>query len=446
MIVDLQPAVLQSIEVTNIDPVAGTLTLDYTLMPDNNYIIEIQEEGQPGFVVVDTIVRSFNPASFTITGLNTRDKYYNVSITSFDPCDGDRRQSNIGSSIRLQVNPENRQNRVTWELASTDFLNYGVIKDGVQATLINTQNQKQYIDNQVVCGGQYDYKVVMRENNGFTSTSGEIEVTAISTDVPDPITDISASVIGESIELTWPAPTTFFAEFYLVYKSLNGVNFQIIDTIQTETYVDQDVMTISTPYYYKINYLDACDNLSSDSPVAQSILLTLSPDQTISWTSYTGWGAGVQEYVIEKYDDNGVIIQQISVGAATSYTEPQDNPYQFITYTVRAVPQDPALNHVNSNSLKVIYRSKVAFPNAFSPNGDGENDIFNFKSRYISAVIMKIYNRWGELVYQTNQTDKGWDGNINGKPAPLGTYIHHCQFTDDMGVSFIKSGEIVLIR
>ena len=88
----------------------------------------------------------------------------------------------------------------------------------------------------------------------------------------------------------------------------------------------------------------------------------------------------------------------------------------------------------------------MAFPNAFSPDGDGMNDIFNFESRYITAVNMKIYNRWGELVYQTSEIDKGWDGTINGKPAPLGTYIHHTELTDDMGITFVKTGEIVLIR
>ena len=110
------------------------------------------------------------------------------------------------------------------------------------------------------------------------------------------------------------------------------------------------------------------------------------------------------------------------------------------------MPVDLANGNVESNLLEVIYPSKVAFPNAFSPNGDGLNDIFNFEGRYIIAVHMKIFNRWGELVYQTTDTDKGWDGAINRKPAPLGTYIHHTKLTDDMGITFVKSGEIVLIR
>ena len=101
---------------------------------------------------------------------------------------------------------------------------------------------------------------------------------------------------------------------------------------------------------------------------------------------------------------------------------------------------------MESNLLEVIYRSKVAFPNAFSPDGDGLNDIFNFESRYIMAVNMKIYNRWGELVYQTTNVDQGWDGTVNGKQAPMGAYIHHTELTDDMGITFVKSGEIILIR
>ncbi len=115
-------------------------------------------------------------------------------------------------------------------------------------------------------------------------------------------------------------------------------------------------------------------------------------------------------------------------------------------YKIIAVPVDILNDNAESNLLELIYRSKVAFPNAFTPDGDGLNDIFIFEGRFITAVNMKIYNRWGALVYQTSTVDEGWDGMINGKPAPLGTYIHYTELTDDMGISFVKSGEIVLLR
>jgi len=122
------------------------------------------------------------------------------------------------------------------------------------------------------------------------------------------------------------------------------------------------------------------------------------------------------------------------------------NPYQFISYIVRAIPNSLITGEVVSNILEVIYKSKVTFPNTFSPNGDGVNDIFNFKSKYIEAVKMMIFNRWGEPVFQTTSVDQGWDGNINGKPAPPGAYIHHTQLTDDMGITFTETGEVILIR
>ena len=446
MINALTPAILNSVEVSNIDNVNGSLSINYSLFPDNNYLIEIREEGQAGFVTIDTISRVLNPSDYTITNLNTRDKYYTISVTAFDPCDGQRVQSNIGSSIRFSVNVENRQNRIVWEVVSGNFQQYRIVKDGAVATVINVQNQKQYIDTNVVCGGQYDYKVILQENGGFLSTSGAIDVTAISTDVPDAITDISASVEGEDILLTWQAPTTFMADSYIISRSKDRTNFQVVDTTSTETYLDENLIPQSYNYYYKVSYYDACGNLSAQSIIAKSVLLTLMIDQSISWTPYSGWANGVMEYILEKFDEHGQIIQQISMGSSTTYEESPDNPYQFIQYRITAIPQDMSQATVYSNTLDVIYRSKVAFPNAFSPNGDGENDIFNFKSRYITAVIMKIYNRWGELVFQTTDIDQGWDGNINGKPAPLGTYIHHSQLTDDMGVTFVKSGEIVLIR
>ena len=197
----------------------------------------------------------------------------------------------------------------------------------------------------------------------------------------------------------------------------------------------------------KIIYYDACGNLSEVSIESSPILLVSELDKTITWTDYEGWINGVREYILEKYDESGRLIEAISLGLSTSYQEELSfNPYQYILYKIIAIPIDFTNGNMDSNLLEVIYRSKVAFPNAFSPDGNGLNDVFNFESRYIAAVNMKIYNRWGELVYQTTNVDQGWNGTVNGKPAPIGTYIHHTELTDDMGITFIKSGEIILIR
>lgn len=86
-------------------------------------------------------------------------------------------------------------------------------------------------------------------------------------------------------------------------------------------------------------------------------------------------------------------------------------------------------------------------PTAFSPNGDGLNDIFRVVPSGIEYTEwFKIYNRYGELVFQTNRWMKGWDGRRNGKLQPPGTYIWMIKGTDRYGKAIEKKGSFLLIN
>jgi gliding motility-associated-like protein len=447
MINSMLPADINQIAVLITDATSGSISVDYTLAPDNNYLIEIKNQNQASFTILDTINQILNPNSYIIENLNTADNYYCVSITAFDPCDGDMIQSNIGCSINIQTTGGNQQNIIDWGTNSTDFLDYSLYKDGSVIATINTQAQNQYLDNQVNCGISYQYLVRMMENGGFLSISDTSTVTSISTDMPDPVENISATVLDQDIKLEWEEPQNFLAIGYIISRSTDGVQYNVLDTLTTAEYLDTELFTQSTRYFYKIVYYDACGNLSEESIISSQVLLVREFDLTITWSDYEGWVHGVSAYTLEKYDENGQLLESLPLDLSTSYQEDQSaNTYQYIIYKIVASPIDLANGNVESNLLEIIYPSKVAFPNAFSPNGDGLNDIFNFESRYVMSVNMKIYTRWGELVYQTIDVDRGWDGNTNGKPAPFGTYIYHTTLTDDMGITFVKSGEIVLIR
>lgn len=91
-------------------------------------------------------------------------------------------------------------------------------------------------------------------------------------------------------------------------------------------------------------------------------------------------------------------------------------------------------------------------PNIFTPNGDNENDYFrpvikneDFRG-FIKFNVFKVYNRWGNLVYDNSDPDKGWDGNFNNKPAPAGVYGYYLE-ADISGCEIIKEkGNITLLR
>jgi gliding motility-associated-like protein len=69
-----------------------------------------------------------------------------------------------------------------------------------------------------------------------------------------------------------------------------------------------------------------------------------------------------------------------------------------------------------SNTADAFPKSTLYIPSAFTPDGDGVNDAFGVKGKNIVSLKMKIYNRWGELVYETQQLNDTWDGTYNGTP------------------------------
>lgn len=85
-------------------------------------------------------------------------------------------------------------------------------------------------------------------------------------------------------------------------------------------------------------------------------------------------------------------------------------------------------------------------PTAFSPNNDNLNDIFQPYAENISSIEMCFYNFWGELVYKTNDLNRSWDGSVNGKSAPLGSYFCTVSLQFKNKKRFNTSGIIYLIR
>ena len=90
---------------------------------------------------------------------------------------------------------------------------------------------------------------------------------------------------------------------------------------------------------------------------------------------------------------------------------------------------------------------KLLMPTAFTPNGDGVNDIFKIKyHNFIHDFKMSIYNRSGEVIFETNDALKGWDGTWHGKPQETGTYIWYISLTDYEGNKSANKGVVTLIR
>jgi len=87
-------------------------------------------------------------------------------------------------------------------------------------------------------------------------------------------------------------------------------------------------------------------------------------------------------------------------------------------------------------------------PNAFSPNGDGINDFFH--PIYLCPVNeydLEIFDRWGELTFQTNDIEQKWDGTYNGESCELDVYVYMIHYTNSKtGLRKLLKGNVTLVQ
>jgi gliding motility-associated-like protein len=86
-------------------------------------------------------------------------------------------------------------------------------------------------------------------------------------------------------------------------------------------------------------------------------------------------------------------------------------------------------------------------PTAFSPDGDGINDLFKVYGQGMSDFKIEIFNRWGQMIYKSFQLSEGWDGTFKGKNLPTGSYVYKIktsEYSEDKKI--VKTGTIALVR
>jgi gliding motility-associated-like protein len=118
------------------------------------------------------------------------------------------------------------------------------------------------------------------------------------------------------------------------------------------------------------------------------------------------------------------------------------------TYTVSLVVQN------NMGCYDTAYRQiiklqscYISVPNAFTPNGDGKNDyLYPLNAFNATNLEFRVYNRYGQLVFETRDWTHKWDGTINGQLQSPGTYVWTLRYTDVSGKNFFLKGTSVLIR
>ena len=124
---------------------------------------------------------------------------------------------------------------------------------------------------------------------------------------------------------------------------------------------------------------------------------------------------------------------------------PVVKPVSTTAYTLSVVTEDGCKASA-TELVKVFY--DVRLPAAFTPNGDGHNDVFRVPPGIpVTILRFAVYNRQGMMVFYTTNVALGWDGTYDGKPQPTGTYVWFVEYnnpvTKEVGE---KQGTVVLVR
>jgi len=104
-------------------------------------------------------------------------------------------------------------------------------------------------------------------------------------------------------------------------------------------------------------------------------------------------------------------------------------------------------SHEVIHDINIYPEMTIYIPNAFTPNGDGVNDIFLVDAKSIASFRIKIFDRWGGVVFNSSDLEEGWKGmDSHNSYLSNGIYVYHISVYDKNGKLWVYNGEISLLR
>ena len=217
-----------------------------------------------------------------------------------------------------------------------------------------------------------------------------------------------------------------------------GNTLRLNATYLTSTYLWQDgntnpayIVNNKGTYHVRVNY-NGC--IKSDTVVVKFNLrprLTLGPDQPICNGTPVTLAPVTDASWSLRWQDG-------STGRIYTVTQPG-------SYTLSAT------NNCGTTSDDVLVTKglcSVHMPNAFTPNGDGTNDLYKaLGTEAVTEFNLRIFNRYGQPVFETTDKYRGWDGKFRGAPLPIGGFVYILSYKENnTAEAKMMKGTVILIR
>lgn len=292
-------------------------------------------------------------------------------------------------------------------------------------------------------------------------------------EISEPLQDYTLRGItiteDETIQLDWSWSTSSDLSNYQIINQMEpslpanlAGSFDLSGPLEElNGYEDLGVNTNVGPWTYYLEVTDACGGTTGMSQQATTIFLEgeqlPTGENQLNWTPLILPNTTVLSYDIYKETPAGFGYLGNVDGATLEFLDDSVDPiyrdYADIQYYVvgRASLSLPEGNNVltesRSNTVAIDQAAFITAPNVFSP-GSLENDRFQpflFHGEN-AAYRLQIYNRWGQLVFETRDQGEAWDGRCGGQVCPQGVYVYLAELNQPNGNRVVSSGDVLLLR
>ena len=164
---------------------------------------------------------------------------------------------------------------------------------------------------------------------------------------------------------------------------------------------------------------------------------------TAGWTAINGIykAKGREEYIaIGNFVNYAEVDTNVKI---RSQLLPPYNTYSYYYIDDVSVTMCDTCSDVDTTKIK---ENNLFIPDAFSPNGDGNNDKLFVRGNNIKEVYFAVYDRWGEKVFETTDKNIGWDGSYKGNNLNGAVFVYYCFGKYNDGLEFKQKGDVTLVR
>ncbi|MEL6866605.1 MAG: gliding motility-associated C-terminal domain-containing protein [Bacteroidota bacterium] len=332
----------------------------------------------PGAIFTSPTFAGANMTEYTDVGLNTADNPYSYQVAFYVNNETEPLGfANATSSVFLSIASTDETNNLSWEeMVSWNNFEYIIFRFNNNTSSwdsIGISNEPRFSDTGLVNGNEYCYYIESRGSYGID-------------DIPRPLINLSQEECGIPLDTIPPCPPEL-----IVNNICNDPAF--VNDCATGNSLQNELVWVNP------NFL--CED--TDDVVGYNVY----------YTALEGGEFQLIHSTLESFDTTHIHMPETGIAGCYAVT------------AIDTFNNESAFSNIICVDNCPIYE----LPNVFTPNNDGAHDLFEpFPYCFVESINLQVFNRWGQVVFETSDPDIRWDGtNLSGEQLAEGTYFYVCE-------------------